>query len=195
MMRSVRSMVPTLAFIMTSRSASAPAFQRREQQHSSEHGEHEHNDLPVPAQQHRDRRPGADPGDAPPTPNNRLPRSGDHPAPAWPATASARRAANGCAPSPGKGSTAVAMAPTITSASEGSQAPARSRKPMTLAGLVMPERSSPSRTAARRRMTSTCACSTSQQMTQHKDRGEAGGHERQGGHNGARRQSRDPQTP
>merc|ERR1711991_698732 len=66
MMRRVRSMVPTLAFIMTSRSASAPAFQRREQKHSAQHGEYEQHDLPVPAEQYGDRRPRTDAG-YPPT--------------------------------------------------------------------------------------------------------------------------------
>src|SRR5690606_34193779 len=51
--RRMRSRVPTLVFIPTSRSSGAPAFQRGKQPHSREHGQHEQQDLPVAGQQQR----------------------------------------------------------------------------------------------------------------------------------------------
>src|SRR3546814_13398822 len=63
--RKLRSMVPMLAFMTISRSVSAPVLQRSEQQHASQHGRHEYDDLPAPGEQDRHGGPRTDTGYSP----------------------------------------------------------------------------------------------------------------------------------
>src|SRR5690606_11821576 len=91
----------------------------------------------------------------------------------------------------------TATAPPITSAREGSQAPARSRNPSTLAGLAMPEVSSPRPNSSPTANADTryLFMSASQYMADDVDGDKAAGHEGQGRHQGAGgepRQAADP---
>ena len=80
----------------------------------------------------------------------------------------------------------------MTKASDGSHAPARSRKPSTLAGSVMPERQrpSPNRSPTRRGVRGSSA-SPSEQVAQDEDGRKARGHEGERRRERARRQARE----
>ena len=89
--------------------------------------------------------PGQNPATPQPAPNSRLPSTSRR---------SSRVAVGNCMGAPSSDTrrlraqknagAATAMAPAITSASDGSHGPARSRNPSTLAGLAMPDKISPS---------------------------------------------------
>src|ERR1043165_8800719 len=88
------------------------------------------------------------------------------------------------------------MAPTMTNASEGAQAPARSRKPTTFEGSLMPEtiRPRPNNRPAANAL-STCIAGSREKVADDEYRREAGRHEGDGGRSRARRQPRQAASP
>src|SRR5258708_243827 len=149
---------------------------------------------PVPARTSAG--PGQMPASPQPTPNTRLPKM---------TRLSMRRALGSSTGAPSsvrvlflisaKAPAPTATAPAMTSASEGSQAPAMSRKPSTFAGFAIPETRSPSPNTrpAAKEATVYMAWKTSgrDQVARDENGRESGSHERDGRRDRARRRPRD----
>src|SRR5216110_889702 len=149
--------------------------------------------LILPAPSATSAGPGQKPASPQPTPNARLPSTSLASIPRAVGSAiGAPSHVDARLPAMAKATAPIATAPAMTSASEGSQAPARSRNPRIFAGLIIPETTSPTPKTrpATNELNAYIPPSHSDDVPHDVHRREAGRHERQRGDERARRNAR-----